>query len=322
MKKSIALGLAAFAATLSSPALANVIITNGTIELGVRNLGNLGVGSRGLFDARNSREVITPGCICEGWGVADAGNGTTGFANVSAGTSGLNLVSFGSTASTATSIVDILGASQMRVTHAFGLSASADLYKVDVTIQNLGANAITDLRYRRVMDWDIEPTAFSEYVTIQGTSATALLYSSDNGFASANPLTAGGSILAGTVNTDFVDSGPADHGALFDFGFGSLGAGQSMTFSIFYGASLTEASALAALGAVGAELYSFGQSRDDRTGGRPGYSTFIFGFKGVGGTVVPGAVPEPTTWAMLILGMGAVGGAMRRRKQAVRVAFA
>lgn len=32
-----------------------------------------------------------------------------------------------------------------------------------------------------------------------------------------------------------------------------------------------------------------------------------------------GAVPEPGTWAMLILGMGAVGGAMRRRAQKARL---
>lgn len=35
-----------------------------------------------------------------------------------------------------------------------------------------------------------------------------------------------------------------------------------------------------------------------------------------------GAVPEPATWAMLILGMGVVGGAMRRRTQAVSFRFA
>ena len=40
-----------------------------------------------------------------------------------------------------------------------------------------------------------------------------------------------------------------------------------------------------------------------------------------GGMVTPG-IPEPSVWAMLILGMGAVGGAMRRRKQSVRVSFA
>ncbi|KQT31394.1 hypothetical protein ASG29_15760 [Sphingomonas sp. Leaf412] len=36
-----------------------------------------------------------------------------------------------------------------------------------------------------------------------------------------------------------------------------------------------------------------------------------------------GGVPEPTTWALMILGMGAVGGAMRRRNATkARVAFA
>lgn len=35
-----------------------------------------------------------------------------------------------------------------------------------------------------------------------------------------------------------------------------------------------------------------------------------------------GAVPEPATWAMLILGMGMIGGTMRRRSAATRVARA
>lgn len=41
-----------------------------------------------------------------------------------------------------------------------------------------------------------------------------------------------------------------------------------------------------------------------------------------GEPVDPGAVPEPATWAMLILGFGAVGAAMRRRRHTARVSFA
>ena len=46
-------------------------------------------------------------------------------------------------------------------------------------------------------------------------------------------------------------------------------------------------------------------------------------FARVGGSItltsVAGAIPEPATWALFILGFGAVGGALRRRASAVRV---
>lgn len=44
----------------------------------------------------------------------------------------------------------------------------------------------------------------------------------------------------------------------------------------------------------------------------------------VTGTVdgIPGVVPEPSTWAMLILGFGAVGASLRRRQRTVRLTYA
>lgn len=39
-------------------------------------------------------------------------------------------------------------------------------------------------------------------------------------------------------------------------------------------------------------------------------------------TPIPGGVPEPSTWAMMILGFGVVGSAMRRRKPKATVSFA
>jgi hypothetical protein len=36
----------------------------------------------------------------------------------------------------------------------------------------------------------------------------------------------------------------------------------------------------------------------------------------------PGGVPEPATWAMMLIGFGIVGGAMRGRKASIRVTYA
>ncbi len=316
--------LAASAAFLALPSIAGAqaVIDNGTIQLGVRSLGDLNTAGVGMKDLRTGFEATYPGCTCEGWGVAVAGTGITGYANSAIGTSGLNLVSFASTASTATSTV-ALSAAPLQVTHAYTPSKVADLYRVDVTITNTGTAATSgDVLYRRVMDWDIEPTAFYEYSTIQGTTgAKNILYTSDNGFASSDPFGDRGALVAGAEG-DFVDAGPYDHGALFDFSFSPLGAGASQSFSIYFGASKDESSALAALGAVGAEMYSFGQSGLDKDGGMAGYATFIMGFKGVGGTSMAGAVPEPATWAMMILGMGGIGGGLRRRRAVATLATA
>jgi hypothetical protein len=180
-------------------------------------------------------------------------------------------------------------------------AAGAGTFEDTVTITNTTGATINNLLYRRVMDWDVPYTEFTEAVTIQGWPATALLHTSDNGFASADALSAPGTIAC-PVNANFTDCSPSsDHGALFDFNFGSLANGASMTFKVFYGAALSEGAALAELIAAGAEVYSLGQS--DTTGGDPTAgtpATYFFGFAGVGGTAI---TPEPSS--ILLLGVPA-----------------
>lgn len=296
------------------PCYPAVCITNGTILLAVNPTGELntsdgtgsaaGPGDAGLEYVPTGNDSTSPGCLCEGWGVAIPATGQWGGADLDTeGAGGTNLVleSFESTSSTATSVVLVVDESDvplLRVRHEYLPSpVTPNLYQVNVTIENLTGAPIATLQYRRVMDWDIEPTAFDEFVTIEGGTASALYYSSDDGFASPNPLTGPSSI---NFEGEAVDNGPEDHGALFDFAFGPIGVGGAVSFVIFYGGAASEAEAVAALAAVGAEAYSFGQTSTDPVTGTP--NTFIFAFGNIGGAPVfeppgetpagqPGAVP-------------------------------
>lgn len=323
-----ALFAAAFVAGLPFAADA-AIIDNGTIQMGVDTLGQLnvgggspsagGIGATGLRYMPTNYEATAPGCLCEGWGVGIGETSQAGYANNSAGIGGLTAVSFTSTASTATSVVTVDGTG-LRVTHTFAPSTKTDnLYKVSVKIENTGATDIADLRYTRTFDWDVEPTAFREYVTHVGTGTTeSLLYSNNNGFENSNPF-AGRSTIGGVAaNTDFTDVGIFDQGSNFDFGFGALKAGESYDFDIFYGAASNETSAIAALSAEQVELYSLGQSNIDGLPNNDGV-TFMFAFKGVGGDVVVppvSPVPVPAAGFLMLGGMGVIGALRLRRKNA------
>lgn len=182
------------------------IISNGTVQLGVNQEGHLnvpggtpssqtGTTTVGIRYVPTNADSVSPGCECEGWGAADATSGTTGYANVSAdGVVGLTLLSFTSTATTAASTVQI--GTRLKVTHDFHPTAlTPRLYEVTVTVENISASDV-DLRYRRVMDWDIEPTAFSEFVTTVTGPGAAVAYNNNDGFTTANPLGANTSGLA------------------------------------------------------------------------------------------------------------------------------
>lgn len=301
---------------LQGSAFAGALIDNGTIQLGVNDSGNLNYrpGGVGLVYMPTGNDSTFPGCTCEGWGAGIGETRTGGWVNDAFGGSGITPFSFTSTGSTATSVVNVAGG--LRVTHTFAPSAeTANLYRVHVDITNTSGANITDLRYTRVMDWDIEPTPFSEYVTHQGTTTTpSVLFASNDGFHTGNPFAPYSSRGA---TGDFVDVGVDDHGSQFHFGFGALAAGATYSFDIFYGAAASEAAMLAALGAVSVEMFSLGQSSNTggSTLGVP--NTFAFGFRGVGGDVIlPNPVPLPAAAWLFAAGLAALGGASRFKRKA------
>lgn len=332
--------LAALSLVLAaSTASAGALITYGGTTLGVNDEGHLNFYSEsgpggpityGLYRA-GLGDAISPGCLCEGWGVSatlDEQSFAAWASLDNGGISGLTGGTFGASANTATSEVQ---ASDLPLTirHAFGPSLAAGLFQVQVTLTNTGTATLGDLTYRRAMDWDVPPTEFNEYVTHGGVTANLvanggnLKYASDDGFAIVDPRTPAQPIDPGTIDTDFYRSGPNDHGSVFDFSFGSLAPGASRIFNIYYGSAANEQTAHAMVSQVGATLYSFGQSAPyigveegggDEGGGDEGGGvelaslmaatadeggssepvspvTFIFAFGGVGG-IEPGLTPE------------------------------
>ena len=237
-------------------AQAGAIISNGVIEMGVNDLGHLntpfpadtlpnGAGWSGPIGYMGLRYVPTggastePGCLCEGWGVGIRSTNSSGYANESSGTANLSLVSFTSTSNTAVSVVNAT-TTGLQVTHDYHPTTKTNnLYEVTVSVKNTTGSAIAagDLVYRRVMDWDIYPTPFSEFVTIQGVpgalgiaNGTNVAQTDNNGFNSSDPFSYYSLDSGVHRNVNFTDAGPNDHGAMFDFEFGALAAGAPRTF--------------------------------------------------------------------------------------------
>ena len=304
---------------ITQSAHANAVIFNNadpalrTLALGVNNAGHLNIfdssfpttngngGATGLarlFADGTWRDATSPGCLCEGWGVAAsslAGGRFAGWANQASGSGGLTGGLFGSTTTTATSQID-LAALPIRVSHAYGPSLAPNAFQGNVSIVNTGTDKVTDVVYRRVMDWDVPPTEFDEFVSHFGVEENLesaggnVRFASNNGFATSDPRSYPSEILFGTIDSNFFQKGPSDHGSVFDFAFGDLDPGQSRTFNIFYGAGATLSEAQSTIAVLNPDVWSFGQSTLSGTPNNDS-PTFLFAFGGVGG-VEPGTTPD------------------------------
>jgi len=298
----------AFLAVTAEPAQ-GVVVTAPDVSVGVHDYARLGVpgptscetgtAAVGVRSVASGCEGLA-GCACNGWGVA-YDNAVSGWCHDSVACPGgsLSLISTGAVVETQTG--------DLMVTHDFHpATASGRLVEATVTLENTGAALLSDVKYRRVLDWDSEPGAYSEYVTIDGAMPVpgALERSSTNGFASPDPLSsftgtydplvkpctppAGGTIYEGPpAGAYFTDQGPCDQGTLFQFDFGDFAPGAVRSFRIYFGAAFDEADATVAVNAVDAEVWAFIQCDASTLAGYtcdPAMGTpvtYVFAFSGL-----------------------------------------
>lgn len=302
------------------PALATVI-DNGTIQIGINDAAHLielgGVGLRFLLSTASDKESLAHGCSCEGWGVSgtfdDIDSGTvsfSGYAQVHNGPSPAAVGVVGLTVQTPVvtgegtqgnsngrelkSVVTTSNG-KLEITHEFRPSAATpNLYEIVVTIRNISEANVDNVRYRRILDWDIPPFPFNEWVHIHVPGgSSSFLRATNDGFQLADPQSSPGPDLAPGApevtlvpgSPDFFD-GPADQGSLFDFTLGTIFVGGSKTLTLYYGAAASRAAALNVIRGVGASIFSLGIPKiaSDNSGpSTSGPHAFIFGVTGIGG---------------------------------------
>ncbi len=303
---------------LALPALAQTVLTSGPVQIGIGSKGSLIAYDNVLQDyvglslgGARSGEAIFVGLEYEAWGVS--ASGTVAGDSWLSPLGNLNLLSFTATPTTATSVTSVSSLPDLVVAHHFSPAVSSSmgaLYEVQVVLANLSnTNTLTDLRYVRVVDWDVPPAEFSEYITVGGLPASNVALVHNNGFATSDPLVSTSAIGTFPANTNVSDWGPRDQGVYFLLQFGDLAPGAMKRFSMFYGAAYDEATAMSMLTSVGAEVYSLAQPDGSPTG-----NTFILAFKGVGGTPLGDqpVIPEPGTWALMLSGIAPVVWRLRR----------
>lgn len=103
-----------------------------------------------------------------------------------------------------------------------------------------------------------------------------------------------------------------DADAVFSFGNSAATAGGSIVSSYVASQTVTGTLRTVATGGETGKFWAIAAGGVDRT-----FDAFKIG------QITVSAVPEPTTWAMMILGMGAIGMAMRsRRAKTAKVSYA
>jgi hypothetical protein len=172
-------GIAAADGTITSP--------GGGFAVGINAGGSIytptsGVGFQRLSD---NYDPINPGTPTEGWGLALDGQVARGD-DYWTGSSNISLNSENYFASSA--VIDhTVNGGQATVSQRYSFYGE-NVIGIAVTVTNTSGGTINSARYNREVDWDIQPSLFSEYARIDAL-AGEVVDSSYYGFEDRDPTT-------------------------------------------------------------------------------------------------------------------------------------
>lgn len=286
--KSLAAGAAFMALAAAAAPAGAVVISNGAYSVGVNDYGQLAHstdnGATGVGFRRDSDgvDVIFPGGVRDTWGVnGDFADGDGG----SQTNSGLLTTSL---TSTATSAVSIVTTADFSVSQSFSFVAD-NILAVRVALTNISGGDQGAV-FQRLADFDVDPAADETVTDPYGNTAENTGF----GYDDASTLNPWNFPVCSGCSESY------DAGAGFRVNLGTLTSGSTRYFTYFYG-----------LGGGTAELASQMQAAGAKD------ILVVTGADGSLSAAMGLAVPEPSTWAMMLMGFFGLGAMLRRRQAAL-----
>jgi len=283
-------GLVAGAAVAALGALAfggqagAVVITNGTVSVGINDYGQLYDGVVGFKRDGDGVDVMATYAPRDSWGV----NGSYADEGNFSGSAG---VTIGAASNTGDSAVKTFTTdSGFSVTQSFSFVAP-NILAVETDLTNISGGDLSAL-FQRLAEFNADLSGATDIVEYETNPYSTGIQTTYLGFDTPN-----------TADDWFFpccSADPYDGGAGFRLNLGTMAAGATKTFTFYYGLGDAD---------LGDQLKAAGAT-----------DVLVVANQGAtlaGGMGVAIAVPEPTTWAMMLLGFLGLGSMVRRRKAAL-----